>query len=125
MVIGTDSYIVNATVDDTQIGQIADGDQVDITLSRSGSTSHRLPASLLRVHRGRERSTARWAPSALSAARRSDVTTFPVVIDVTGDPSGLYAGASANVSIIVKQLNNVTRGADGGHLLRLTTARPR
>ena len=27
VVIGTDSYIVNTTVDDTQIGQIADGDQ--------------------------------------------------------------------------------------------------
>jgi hypothetical protein len=31
-----------------------------------------------------------------------------VVINVTGDPSGLYAGASADVSIIVKQLNDVT-----------------
>jgi hypothetical protein len=31
-----------------------------------------------------------------------------VVINVTGNPSGLYAGASAAVSIIVKQLNNVT-----------------
>jgi hypothetical protein len=30
------------------------------------------------------------------------------VINVTGSPSGLYAGASADVSIIVKQLNNVT-----------------
>jgi membrane fusion protein, macrolide-specific efflux system len=27
---------------------------------------------------------------------------------VTGNPPGLYAGASASVSIIVKQLNNVT-----------------
>jgi membrane fusion protein, macrolide-specific efflux system len=31
-----------------------------------------------------------------------------VVIDVTGDPAGLYAGSTASVSIIVKQLNNVT-----------------
>jgi hypothetical protein len=31
-----------------------------------------------------------------------------VVIDVTGHPFGLYAGASADVSIIVKQLDNVT-----------------
>jgi multidrug efflux pump subunit AcrA (membrane-fusion protein) len=30
------------------------------------------------------------------------------VINVTGTPTGLYAGASADVSIIVKQLNNVT-----------------
>src|ERR1700723_2693278 len=33
VVIGTDSYIVNATVDDTEIGEIADGDQVDVTPS--------------------------------------------------------------------------------------------
>ncbi len=60
VVIGTDSYIVNTTVDDTQIGQIADGDQVDITPSR----------------RRPRRSTARSAPSASSAAsqlRRDDV----------------------------------------------------
>ena len=36
------------------------------------------------------------------------MTTFPVVIDVTGDPTGLYAGSTASVSIIVKQLNDVT-----------------
>ena len=35
------------------------------------------------------------------------MATFPVVIDVTGDPSGLYAGSTADVTIIVKQLNNV------------------
>ena len=37
VVIGTDSYIVNATVDDTEIGEIAVGDQVDIT--PTGSTT--------------------------------------------------------------------------------------
>ncbi len=30
------------------------------------------------------------------------------MVDVTGSPSGLYAGATADVSIIVKQLNDVT-----------------
>ena len=47
VVIGTDSYIVNATVDDTEIGEIATGDQVDIM--PTGSTT---PA------------TARWPRSA-------------------------------------------------------------
>ena len=73
MVIGTDSYIVNTTVDDTQIGQIADGDQVDIT-SRRGSTP---PPS-----------TARSDSISLIGSQTSDVTTFPVVIDVTGNPTG-------------------------------------
>ena len=52
VVIGTDSYIVNTTVDDTEIGEIADGDQVDLTDTGSASPS-----------------TGRSAPSASSAAR--------------------------------------------------------
>jgi multidrug efflux pump subunit AcrA (membrane-fusion protein) len=35
------------------------------------------------------------------------VSSFPVVIDVTGSPAGLYGGTSANVSIIVKELQGV------------------
>ena len=35
------------------------------------------------------------------------MASFPVVIDVTGTPGGIYAGASAAVSIIVEQLNDV------------------
>ena len=107
VVIGTDSYIVNTTVDDTQIGQIADGDQVDISVSGSGSRPAPPPPS-------RSGSTGSGTvygtvgSISLIGSQTSDVTTFPVVIDVTGNPSGLYAGASANVSIIVKQLNNVT-----------------
>ncbi len=111
VVIGTDSYIVNATVDDTQIGQITDGDQVDITLGSSGSTSSAVGAASSSAASGSSGSGAIYGTVgsiSLIGSQSSDVTTFPVVIDVTGDPSGLYAGASANVSIIVKQLNNVT-----------------
>ena len=43
----------------------------------------------------------------LIATQSSNVATFPVTIDVTGSPAGLYAGSTANVSIIVKQLDNV------------------
>jgi hypothetical protein len=89
-VIGTDSYIVNTTVDDTQIGQISDGDQATITPTGSTTVSYGTVASI-----------------GLIATESSDVATFPVVVDVTGDPSGLYAGSTAEVSIIVKQLNNV------------------
>ncbi len=90
-VIGTDSYIVNTTVDDTEIGQITDGDQVDITPSGSATPVYGTVGSI-----------------SLVGSQSSDVTTFPVVIDVTGNPTGLYAGGSADVSIIVKQLNDVT-----------------
>lgn len=92
VVIGTDSYIVNATVDDTEIGQIVDGDQVNITPSGATTPVYGTVGSV-----------------SLIGSQSSDVTTFPVVIDVTGNPAGLYAGASADVSIIVKQLNNVVK----------------
>jgi multidrug efflux pump subunit AcrA (membrane-fusion protein) len=90
-VIGTDSYIVNATVDDTEIGEIADGDQVDITPTGDTTPVYGTVGSI-----------------SLIGSESSNVTTFPVVIDVTGNPTGLYAGATADVSIIVKQLNDVT-----------------
>ncbi len=121
VVIGTDSYIVNTTVDDTQIGQISDGDQVDISLSGStsstGGTTAASGAFGAGAGAGSGSSTTAAAVStvygtvgsiSLIGSQSSDVTTFPVVIDVTGNPSGLYAGATADVSIIVKQLNDVT-----------------
>jgi hypothetical protein len=45
--------------------------------------------------------------SLLASSSSSSVASFPVQITVTGTPSGLYAGASATVSIITEQLNNV------------------
>jgi multidrug efflux pump subunit AcrA (membrane-fusion protein) len=99
-VIGTNSYIINATVDDTQIGQISDGDQVDITTSGSSATSSTPVYGTV-------------GSISLIGSQSSNVTTFPVVIDVTGDPPGLYAGATASATIIVKQLNNVTEVPTG------------
>ncbi len=96
VVIGTDSYIVNTTVDDTEIGQIATGDQVDITPTGSTTPVYGTVGSI-----------------SLIGSQSSDVTTFPVVVDVTGNPTGLYAGATADVSIIVKQLNDVTEVPTG------------
>jgi multidrug efflux pump subunit AcrA (membrane-fusion protein) len=90
VVIGTDSYIVNTTVDDTEIGEIVDGDQATVTPSGSTTVDYGTVSSI-----------------GLIATESSDVATFPVVIAVTGDPSGLYAGSTADVAIIVKQLNDV------------------
>jgi membrane fusion protein, macrolide-specific efflux system len=90
VVIGTDSYIVNTTVDDTDIGQIAEGDQATVTPTGATTVDYGTVASI-----------------GLIASESSDVATFPVVIDVTGDPTGLYAGSTADISIIVKQLDDV------------------
>ncbi len=90
VVISTNSFIVNTTVDDTEIGEIAQGDQATITPTGATTLDFGTVASI-----------------GLIATESSDVASFPVVIDVTGDPAGLYAGATADISIIVKQLNNV------------------
>ena len=79
VVIGTDSYIVNTTVDDTVIGQVADGDQVTITPTGASAVVYGTVASI-----------------GLIATQTSNVATFPVVIDVTGNPGGLYAGSTAS-----------------------------
>jgi macrolide-specific efflux system membrane fusion protein len=43
----------------------------------------------------------------LLASTTSDVASFPVVVDVTGSPSGLYGGSSATVSITTEELRDV------------------
>lgn len=90
VVIGTNSYIVDTTVDDTEIGQVTDGDQATITPTGATTNDFGTVASI-----------------GLIATESNNVATFPVVIDVTGDPSGLYAGSTASVAITVKQLNDV------------------
>jgi len=89
-VVSTSSYIVNAAVDDTEVGEIADGDQATITLSGSTTPVYGTVGSI-----------------GLLATSTSGVASFPVVIDVTGDPPGLYGGISATVTIIYKELQDV------------------
>jgi macrolide-specific efflux system membrane fusion protein len=90
MVVSTDSYLVSGTVDDTQVGQVKQNDQAVITPSGSSTTVYGTVSSV-----------------GLIASTTSDVATFPITIAVTGSPSGLYAGSTATVAIIVKQLNDV------------------
>ena len=90
VVVSTGSYIVNSTVDSTQVSQVKVGDQATITVS--GSTSEVFGTV---------------ATVGLLASTSSDVSSFPLVIDVTGSPSGLYGGSSATVSIITEELQDV------------------
>jgi macrolide-specific efflux system membrane fusion protein len=90
VVISDSSWIVNASVDDTQVGQLKKGLQAVVTPAGSSTQVFGLVSSV-----------------ALLANSSSGVASYPIVIDITGSPSGLYAGASANITIIVKQLSNV------------------
>jgi multidrug efflux pump subunit AcrA (membrane-fusion protein) len=90
VIISTGSYIVNATVDDTQVSQVTIGDQAVITPSGATTAAYGTVGSI-----------------GLLATSNSNVASFPVVINVTGSPSGLFGGATASVVITVKNLQNV------------------
>jgi macrolide-specific efflux system membrane fusion protein len=82
--------IINANVNATVVGQIKTGDHAVITTQDAAGPVLGTVASI-----------------GLVASVSSGVATFPVVINVTGTPSGLYEGASATVSIIYNQVSNV------------------
>jgi multidrug efflux pump subunit AcrA (membrane-fusion protein) len=96
-VISTGTYVVNASVDDTEVGQLKVGDQAIIV--PNGWTSQILGTV---------------ASVGLVGSQSSGIATYPVTIDVTGTPGTLPIGASAQISIIIKQLTDVVvvpRGA--------------
>lgn len=90
VVISTDSYVVNASVDDTEISQLKIGEQAVITPNGSTTPVYGTVTSV-----------------AVMASGSSSVPSYPITIGVTGNPPGLIAGAGATVSIIVKQLTDV------------------
>ena len=89
-VISTGSYIVNASVGAADVANVAKGDEVTITTTGSTTPVFGLVSSV-----------------GIVASSSSGTSAFPVVITVTGSPTGLYAGSTANVSIIYRQLSNV------------------
>lgn len=80
--------IVSANVDASVVGHIKAGNQVGITTEGAAGPVSGTVHSI-----------------GLIADTSSGVATFPVVINVTGTPSGLYAGASATISIIYHQVS--------------------
>jgi membrane fusion protein, macrolide-specific efflux system len=127
LVISTDSWIVNATVDSSGVGLIAKGDQATIVPGSGTGSGSGGGAGLGRLGRGASAapsgtggtgSTGGSATSGttvygtissigLIATNSSGTASFPVVVKVTGSPSGLHAGDTATVSLIYRQYTNV------------------
>ncbi len=89
-VVSTGSYLVNATVDATDVANVKKGDQATITVTGLTTPVFGTVSSV-----------------GVVASTSSGSATFPVVVAVTGSPSGLYAGSSATLVITYKQLSNV------------------
>jgi len=90
VVVSTGSYVVNSTVSSSSVSQIQVGDQATITPSGATTPVYGTVGSI-----------------GVVATTTSGVSSFPVVVNVTGSPTGLFGGTSANVSIIVKELQDV------------------
>jgi multidrug efflux pump subunit AcrA (membrane-fusion protein) len=90
VVIDPDHFTVSATVDDTEIASIKQGLQALITPNGSSTPVFGTVSSV-----------------GMIASSTSGVTTYPITIAVTGSQPTLHDGASASVSIIVKQLSDV------------------
>ncbi len=74
----------------SQIGEVQNGEQAVITPSGATTSVYGVVSSF-----------------SSQGTTSSGVTSFPVVVSVTGAPSGLYPGASATVELVVKQVSNV------------------
>jgi macrolide-specific efflux system membrane fusion protein len=92
VVVGMRKWTVSASVDDTEVGHIAAGQQARITTDNVSSTVFGIVSSV----------------SVLSSSSGTgSAATYPVEIAVTGSPHGLHDGASASVEIVYRQVSNV------------------
>ena len=91
VVIATTSWVVEASVGSQDLPQLKKGLQAEITPTGSTATVFGTVESI----------------GIVASSSSSGSASFPVTIAVTGSPTGLYAGGTADVSIIVKQVENV------------------
>jgi len=91
LVISTKSWVVNATVDDTSVGLIKAGNQAQLTVTGSTAQVYGTISSI-----------------GLVSSSTSGIASYPVLIGVTGSPTGMHDGASVTATLIYKQLSNVT-----------------
>jgi multidrug efflux pump subunit AcrA (membrane-fusion protein) len=91
VVIATNAWVVNASVGASDLASVKKGLQVDIT--PDGSTE-RVFGTVSSV-------------GIMASTGSSGAATFPVVIKVTGSPTGLYAGGTVSAAIVVKQVDDV------------------
>jgi RND family efflux transporter MFP subunit len=90
-VISTDSFEVDATVGSADVDKLKKGLQATITPTGATDPVYGTVSEV----------------GAIASADGTGVATFPVTVDVTGTPKGLYAGSSAEVSIVVAKVTDV------------------
>ncbi|HEV7172633.1 efflux RND transporter periplasmic adaptor subunit [Pedococcus sp.] len=90
-VISTTAWVVNASVGASDLASVHPGLQVVIT---PDGTNQQVFGTVSSV-------------GIMASSGSAGTAAFPVVVKVTGNPPGLYAGAGVSAAIVVKQLDNV------------------
>jgi multidrug efflux pump subunit AcrA (membrane-fusion protein) len=90
VLVGNAGLAVDADVPETEISEIQNGEQATITLGNGTSPFYGTVAAV-----------------ATQAVDTSGVAEFPIVVNVTGHPKGLYSGDTVNMTVLVRQATDV------------------
>jgi len=108
LVVATDKWKIDVTVDDAQVDLIKAGNQARITVTSSADPIFGKVVSV-----------------GLISTSTSNTASYPVEVSITGSPTGLHDGTSATVELIYKKLAGVLtvpsaalhNAADGGKVV--------
>lgn len=90
VVVGTDSWTVEVSVDDSEVALIEVGDQAELTLEDATDLVFGTVAEI-----------------GLVSTSTGGVAAFPVTIEITGQPEGVYDGVAAEVEIVYERRTDV------------------
>ena len=90
LIVSTTSWEANATVDDSSVDLIKKGIQAQLTIGTSTTPVFGTVTSV-----------------GLISTSTGSTASYPVVIAITGSPTGLHDGTTATVTLIYKQLTDV------------------
>jgi macrolide-specific efflux system membrane fusion protein len=90
VIVGTDSWCIDITVDDSEVALIAVGDQAEITVEDVADPLFGVVTEI-----------------GLISVSTNGVAGYPVSIEVTGSPTGVHDGISADVSIVYERRTDV------------------
>lgn len=90
VIVGTDAWQVDVTVDEADVALLAVGNQVEITPDGATETVYGTVGEI-----------------GLLSTSSGGVAAYPVTVDVTGGPEGLHDGQSAEVAIVYERRTDV------------------
>ena len=90
VIVGTDSWSVDITVDDAEVALIAVDDQAEITIEDAVDPIFGVVTEI-----------------GLISTSTDGVAGYPVSIEVTGSPDGVHDGVSADVSVVYERRTDV------------------